>query len=402
VNDNLNLDDALDVCLDRLIEGVEPEACLLTCPSEAKQLAPLLHMAAVLRVGDAPVLPADVRDAGEARFLSRAAYVREQRAGSRPAQGRLFSGLLLGTRRLAAAAVVSVVVLFSVLGAGTVSASSSSLPGSPLYPVKRVSEMVVSAVAPTPRLQARAHLAWADRRLREAEAILQRDGTADSLLLIALGEETGQALIAAEQAGPETLAATVAHTSHQQKVLSRLLQQAPAAARPGLERALAASARRHEQAVSALERSRSAASPAASPAPVHTPPGQAKEKEPPGKGQKETPASPSPTRQPTATIQAVDDASPGHPGQAQDGKPGQGSQHGEQGPDPDHGQDKIDRPGGGQKPGRGGDQQDKLHPPGQDGRSEKETPIDRGTPPGQSGDKPENPDNSDKGGGKDK
>lgn len=330
MTERVDFDHALNTCLDRLRAGERLDDCLASYPSYAERLAPLLRMATTLRTPDGPNMSLDGFSAGEARLLVRAAQLRHRRSDQlAPGRRRSVAGLLAGTRRLAVATVAGVLLLCVVLSAGTVSAASGSLPGSSLYPVKRATEAFVSSVAPTPQLQARAHLAWADRRLREIEALVARDGVTDEALLVALEQETDLALGAAEQAGIELLTAAVVHTEHQQIVLDRVLEKAPPAAHPGLERALEASARGHARARSALEH-------ATSLGPPITPPGQADDKKPSHEKQ-ETPSAVDGPGKPSAPFGAGDDVQ----------KPGKGQGQGRG--------DKVDEPG--QSPGKGQDQQ---------------------------------------------
>jgi hypothetical protein len=354
VTDSLDFEHVLNICLDRLQDGDTLDACLASYPSHARQLAPLLRVAAMLETPDSQPMPAEGFRAGEARFLAYAAQLRARRQQTLPPrQGGILSNLLGSTRRLVVASMVSVLLLCGVLSAGTVSAASASLPGSRLYPVKRAAEALVSSVAFTPGLQTRVHLAWADRRLREVEALMARDGVADESALAALEQETEQALTAAEQADPDQLTVVVAHTRQQQEVLGQLLNKAPPAARPGLERALAVSAQGQARAQSALERARPGR-PAASPGPPITPPGKV-DKVPPdtGQGQGVGPASGKDTGQGRGQGQDQDQA--GSPNQ------GQGSGYGrdkdeQSSPDNGKGQGKSPDPGQGSGQGNGLDQ----------------------------------------------
>jgi hypothetical protein len=347
VADSLDFEHVLSVCLDRLQDGDTLEACLASYPSHAGRLAPLLRVAAILQTPDGHSMPAESFRSGEARFLTHAARLRARRQQtSPPRQGGILSNLLGSTRRLVVASMVSVLLLCGVLSAGTVSAASASLPGSRLYPVKRAAETLMSSVAFTPRLQTRVHLAWAERRLHEAEALMARDGVADESVLGDLEEETEQALAAAEQTDPDQLTAVLAHTEQQQAVLSRLLDKAPPAARPGLERALAASAQGQARAQSALERVR--------PGPPITPPGRADNESPDtGQGQGAEPASGKDTGRGQGQGQDQDEA----------GSPNQGQGHGygqdkdeQSSPDNGKGQEKNPDPGKGSGQGHGLDQ----------------------------------------------
>lgn len=373
MTEGLDFDHALNTCLDRLRAGERLEDCLARYPSHAERLAPLLRMATILPTPDGPNMSPEGLDAGEARLLARAAKLRRRRRNQPgPARRRSVPGLLSGARRLAVATVAGVFLLCVVLSAGTVSAASASLPGSPLYPVKRATEAFVSSVAPTPQLQAHAHLAWADRRLREIEALVARGGVTDEALLAALEQETDRALGAAEQAGIELLTAAVVHTEHQQIVLGRVLEKAPSAARPGLERALEASARGHARARSALEH-------ATSPGPPITPPGQAGDKKPPP-GKQETPSAEDTSGTPSLPSEATDELHPPGQGRGQgqgqdqhepgDSDRGQGHGYGSEGdepgpPDKDKGQRVGPTPGKGSGQGHDDGKHDNPDNPGQ-------------------------------------
>jgi len=266
VIDSLDFDRILDLCLDRLQTGATVADCLANYPQHAAQLAPLLQVAGLLETPAGPKMSADGLRAGEARLLAQAARLRTRR------QARTFP--LVGiTRRLAAAGIAGTLLVCGMFSAGTVSAAAASLPGSPLYPVKQATEALVTWAAFTPQLKTTVHLAWADRRLGEAEALLAVGATPDASVLAALGQETEQALTAAEQSGPEQLAAVAAQTEHQQAVLQAVLDKAPAVARPGLLRALTASANGHARAKSALDKAHPGK--ATEEHPTNTPPGQA-------------------------------------------------------------------------------------------------------------------------------
>ncbi|UCC87765.1 MAG: hypothetical protein JSV81_00250, partial [Anaerolineales bacterium] len=219
-------------------------------------LAALLQVAEMLRVPEGPPMSAEGFAAAQARMQAQAAGLRARR------QRRLHSGrpgvwpyVLAITRRLTMATVAGILLLGVLLSAGaiTVSAASTSLPGSQLYPIKRATESLVSSAAFTPRLQARVHLAWADRRLIELEALFARDGTVYRTVLGALERETERGLAAAEQADSEMLRAVASHTQRQQMVLGELLDQAPESSRSDLERALAAAVEANKRARSALD-----------------------------------------------------------------------------------------------------------------------------------------------------
>jgi hypothetical protein len=315
VTDNRDFDQILDICLDRLQTGATLADCLASYPQHAAQLAPLLQVASLLETPAGPTMSDEGLRAGEARLLAQAARLRstQRKAGTLPLTGLI--------RRLAAAGIAGMVLVCGMLGVGTVSAAS--LPGSPLYPVKQATEAVVTWAAFTPQLQTTVHLAWAERRLDEAEALLARDGTADPAVLAALERETEQALAAAEQSGPEQLAAVAAQTEHQQAVLQAVLDKAPAAARPGLERAITASANSHTRAEAALDKAKPGKATKERPEnsaqpPLGTPPGKLTEETPTGSAQ---PPLGTPTGEPEPPASSAQPPLGTPPGQAAPDKP---------------------------------------------------------------------------------
>jgi YqxM protein len=244
VTDSRGFDEVLSICIDRLQKGDTVEACLVSYPGYAGRLAPLLYMADALQAPEGPSMSAEGFRAGQARMLRHAAHLRAARSQALPVRRSTSARpLLKSVRRLAAVMAAGVLVICLVLGAGaaTVSAASSSLPGSPLYTVKRASENLATSLAFTPRLEVRGHLAWAERRLREIGALIDRDGIVYHTLMLSMQNETERALLAAEQADVEALESVLSHIKHQQVVLEEYRQRVSEASRPDLDSALAAS-----------------------------------------------------------------------------------------------------------------------------------------------------------------
>jgi uncharacterized membrane protein YgcG len=127
-----NLYDALEICLQDIEKGADVESVLFRYPDLAEELRPILE-ASVGAKGMAVAIPSpDVVGRNRSRVLQHAAQMREAKAKS--SQRIWFASL----RRIAVTLVV-VTVLF-VSGTGLVGASSNTLPGDNLYPVKRTWE----------------------------------------------------------------------------------------------------------------------------------------------------------------------------------------------------------------------------------------------------------------------
>lgn len=144
-----NLYDALEICLQALEKGADVESCLKLFPALADELRPILETATLARTQAIQDVPVDGMRRGRARVLQHAAELREQkRVAVVPFWRKPFqTGRAL---RVMATSLTSVVFLFSS-GTGLVYASSGSLPGDHLYPVKRSWEGVQLALILDPR-----------------------------------------------------------------------------------------------------------------------------------------------------------------------------------------------------------------------------------------------------------
>lgn len=263
----------LDECLqDMSTRGETVERCLLRYPQHAGQLAPLIQVADRIRKTRHPALSVSATKAIERRLLKRATELRQSRA--KPS----FWSLPFSLRPLVTVAATLIVVLALVLigGGGIVYASTDSLPGSPLYGVKRTTEQVQLFLAPAGAKRTELHIKFAQRRLEEVQALVEIKGQVDEEALAAIAEETGLALEEAEKASVQDKAALldklVSLTERQQAVLKRVQAEAPEAAQKGLNRALEASQRGHEKAREALgkEKPGQGVKPTRSPMPTET------------------------------------------------------------------------------------------------------------------------------------
>ena len=130
-------------------------------------------------------------------------------------------------------ASVGLAISVSAVGA----ASSSALPGDPLYAVKRQVEELRMEIAPASVRPALAAMAL-EERLSEVEQL----AAAGEWSRVALGEQELDAAVATLRGlGTSLTADEVAELTHHTQALTLLLARAPAAAQPGLERALVAS-----------------------------------------------------------------------------------------------------------------------------------------------------------------
>lgn len=178
--------EALDEARSRLLQGESIEQCLAAHRELEGELRPLLALACSLqRLAAAQPESTAQLAAGRERFLGRAEQMRIPSHFSRTAlgpstpprasarrgpAGPLFSLL----RRGIAAAAVMATLLVAVLGGSTMMASASSLPGDPLYPVKRAAESVQLVLTFDEQSRASMQQTFEQRRLEETRAVVQR------------------------------------------------------------------------------------------------------------------------------------------------------------------------------------------------------------------------------------
>lgn len=276
----------LERCLRRLEQGADLETLLREVP-EAVPLRPLLETALWLRRGQEVALSPAAR-----RWLIRQGQLRAARRAAAPRASRpVFRW---------AWALVAVLGLILVL-LSAVGAAEASLPGEPLYPVKRAVEgLVTLGMSPEERA-----LYLAERRWSEFEASAAR-----GRWLPDLAEESLARLEEAARLGAEGPAGPAARLRALYERQGALLEEAAAVAPPDVRSALARARQRWAGLAPVLGRpeggipepTRSVETPVL-PEPtaeilrerIHTPPGLEKQetpsapRTPPGQEKKETP-----------------------------------------------------------------------------------------------------------------
>jgi hypothetical protein len=131
-----NIYDVLEICLQELENGADPESVLARYPDHASELRPILKASVMARTRSAALpdpSPETVRR-GRAKLLQHAAQMREAKVAPRSKR------MIPIFQRLAISFILA--ALFLTTGTGLVSASSSALPGENLYPVKLTWENV--------------------------------------------------------------------------------------------------------------------------------------------------------------------------------------------------------------------------------------------------------------------
>jgi uncharacterized membrane protein YgcG len=131
-----NLYEALEICLQDIEQGADVETVLFRYPDLAEELRPILEASAGARGMAVPAPSPEVVRRNRAKVMHTAEqYASQMReAKSRSSQRLWFASL----RRIAV--TLAVVAILFVSGTSLVGASSNTLPGDNLYPVKRTWE----------------------------------------------------------------------------------------------------------------------------------------------------------------------------------------------------------------------------------------------------------------------
>ena len=167
-------DRILDTCLDLVLrDGETVESCLSRYPEHADELGALLHIAVEARRA-LEYTPSGVSKTRARLTLLQAIERYEARRWWRRPRRALgaLSGLFTGPSRWAAGATVAVLMVV-MGGAGAVGASSNTVPGHPLYSVKRAVEQGRMFFTFDENARASLHAELADRRYKELHEVAE-------------------------------------------------------------------------------------------------------------------------------------------------------------------------------------------------------------------------------------
>ena len=237
-------DEILNICLDRVIgSGESIEQCLAGYPEHAAELEPLLKAAlSASRASSAIKASPEFEKLAKYRFLSAL-----QARNGKKSESRVL--LWRWQRRLAVA--FAVILALFLVGAGTVTASASSLPGDTLYPVKTATEKVQGFFTFGNEAKASFHIKLAQQRLNEIEALSGKNRTIPQSLLEVMNTETEHAielLIKDKPAGKDLINRLTGLTSNQKTVLAKVMAEAPIQLKWRLKEALQRSEKAHGRA----------------------------------------------------------------------------------------------------------------------------------------------------------
>lgn len=159
------LDNILNECLERMLQGETLEQCIGRFPERASELKPLLETALVIRqavsVRPRPEFREDARHRFQAALLGM------------PHKPRWAFHRRFWQPQWATALAVILAILMA--GGGTVAAASASMPDEPLYPVKMAVERTWLVLTPSRLGKAELYAKLTERRTREIARMVDKD-----------------------------------------------------------------------------------------------------------------------------------------------------------------------------------------------------------------------------------
>ncbi|MFN8595617.1 MAG: DUF5667 domain-containing protein [Anaerolineae bacterium] len=239
----------LDRCLNDLqLKRATPEACLARYPQQAEQLRTLLPLAVRLTSVPAAQLSTQRRAAIEAQLLNCIA----QRPVRPPARQR--RSVIRLTGRWSWSMVAAIAVIVCLAGWGVTSATAASLPGEPLYQLKRTAEDLSLSFAPASE-QPHMQVQLADQRLAEYTALAAR-GEIKPDLIVEASTSMAAVLSHAEDSTSGTNQAAIEEVltavDARWQTLQGLVAQLPADQHATVTTALASLAANRERALGVL------------------------------------------------------------------------------------------------------------------------------------------------------
>jgi hypothetical protein len=259
---------ALDECLSQLNTGeFGLEEVLARYPEHAAELRPLLRTAMMVRQVPQMVPSPEAQAAGRRRLLAAVAKKRREKALAEPGllqrlgqQVATVMQPLLQPQRQSlrlAQAIAALLVVVSLVSAGTVGVAAGSLPDSPFYPIKRTTEWVQLTLTTSPADKARLHMDYSERRLEEAQALWEAGKGLHELTLQAMESEKSNALTAigkvSDEERPKLLGDFILLEARHQTILEEMQpEESSPSEQEAVEKALEASGEYQQRATDAI------------------------------------------------------------------------------------------------------------------------------------------------------
>ncbi len=193
--ENDHLSALLAECADMIMSGASLAACLERFPEQATELEPLLAtVAGVRELRPVPQRPADNAISSRTAFMTEVFRMQKRRSAISPYAPwwqRLFAAPRSGApyaRPMGLIAILLIVIISGIVISGSVTLAADALPGDLLYGVKTASENVRIFFTPDGETRDELRAVYRQRRIDEAEAVVESRRPVDNLRLQGLIE----------------------------------------------------------------------------------------------------------------------------------------------------------------------------------------------------------------------
>lgn len=193
--ENDHLSALLAECADMILSRASLAACLERFPEQAAELEPLLStVAGVRQLRSVPQRPADRAARSRSTFMAEVFRMQQRRPAILPLATwwqQLFASprdRAPQVRPMGLIAILLIVIISGIVISGSVTLAADALPGDLLYGVKTATEEVRIFFTPDGDTRDELRAAYRQRRIDEAEAVVEDRRTVDNLRLQGLIE----------------------------------------------------------------------------------------------------------------------------------------------------------------------------------------------------------------------
>ena len=245
----------LNECIDCVLRGESVEQCLARYPEQTRELEPLLRTA----VGAREATGVEPRP----EFKAQARYQIQSRLSAKGQKAEQKRMPVLGWVPRWAMVVAAILLVVVLAGSSTVAASSDSLPGDTLYPVKTATERVQLFFAFSDVAKANLQAKFAGRRVQEMARLAER-GDIESLEDLAVRfrehlariEGLSDQIMAADSENAAKIAELEEilnrNMARDDAVLQAAYTEAPLSLRPAIQQARMRLMQGYQEAIAAL------------------------------------------------------------------------------------------------------------------------------------------------------
>jgi ABC-type multidrug transport system fused ATPase/permease subunit len=211
-----SIEEILDIAIDKLIGGADIQAILAEYPEAAEELRPMLETVVQLRQAPAPETDSSIQP-----LIRIIAKMANEAPSTKPKMVNFKS------RKIVLRIAASIAIIF-ILGWGSISAATNTVPGDWFYPIKLLTEKVRFMLSVNNEKKVELKITYSTERLKELVAKYHSGDGLDRELLKVMLDEAQAALDDGQKLTTTTkplLMKRISNMSHLQRNELKALQQ---------------------------------------------------------------------------------------------------------------------------------------------------------------------------------